>query len=73
MFNKVKVYAAICAVACLSVVAPEAAFATGPDYTTITAAVDWSAVSTAILAVFALVAGVMVVFKGGKMLLKAIR
>jgi hypothetical protein len=42
-------------------------------YDPIENAVDWASVSTAVIAIFALGAVVLVAFKGGKMLLKAIR
>jgi hypothetical protein len=45
------------------------AFAVGTDYSTITAAVDWSTVITGILAIAALIAAVLVVKRGAKMLL----
>lgn len=43
------------------------------DYSTITDAVDWSSVAEAVIAVFALIAVVYVAFKGGKLILKAIK
>lgn len=43
------------------------------DYSAITAAVDWSDVTTAVGVVFAAIAGVYVFFKGGKKLLSAIK
>lgn len=61
-------------VATLLVIAAPAAMAqTGPDYSVLTDAVDWSTIGALILTVFAAIAGVIVVFKGGKMVLKAIR
>lgn len=42
-------------------------------YDTITAAVDWADVTTAVGVVFAAIAGVYVFFKGGKKLLSAIK
>lgn len=42
-------------------------------YDPITAAVDWSAVNGAVISVFALIAAVYVVFKGGKLILRALR
>ena len=42
-------------------------------YDTLTGAVDWSDVGAAILTVFAAIVGVLVIFKGGKMVLKAVR
>lgn len=46
--------------------------ATGTDYSVITSAVDWSSVGAAILAIAALLAGVLVVKKGAKMVLSMI-
>lgn len=43
------------------------------DYSTLTGAVDWSDVGAAILTVFAAIVGVLVVFKGGKLILRAVR
>ena len=48
-------------------------FAAAPDYTTLTAAVDFSTVGTAILAISALLASVLVIYKGAKMVLRAIK
>jgi hypothetical protein len=46
--------------------------AAGVDFTSLTSAVDFSSVITAVLLVFAAIAGVGVAFKGGKMILKAL-
>lgn len=43
--------------------------ATAPDFSSITAAVDWSGVATGILAIAALLAVVLVVKKGARMVL----
>jgi hypothetical protein len=48
------------------------ASATAPDYSSITSAVDFAAVSTAIITVLAAVALVLVAYKGGKLLMKAL-
>lgn len=55
--------------------APVLAFAqtTGTDYSPITNAVDWSSVTTGVIAILALGAAVVVVFVGGKMLISAIK
>ena len=45
----------------------------GTDYSSITDAAEWGSVSTGIIAVFAAVAAVVVVFVGGKFLLRALR
>lgn len=42
-------------------------------YDPITTAVDWTAVTTAVIAVFSLIAAVLVVFRGGKLILAAVR
>lgn len=52
---------------------PAVSFAAGPDFTPITAGVDWGSVITGILAVAALAAGVYVAVRGAKMLLGMIR
>lgn len=53
---------------------PSVAFAqTAQSYTTLTAAVDWSTAITAIMAVAALLAAVLVVRKGIKFVLGMIR
>ncbi|WP_243217578.1 hypothetical protein [Methylobacter sp. S3L5C] len=49
------------------------AFAVGPDFTPLTAAVDFSTVGTAVLAIAALLALPLVIKKGAKMVLSAIR
>ena len=48
-------------------------FAAAPDFTTLTAGVDFSTVITGILAVSALLAVVLVVRKGAKLVLGAIK
>lgn len=48
------------------------AFAVGPDFSTITAAVDWSTVGVGIIAIAALKASPMVVSVGAKMVLRMI-
>ena len=52
---------------------PLLAHATGTDYTGITGAVDWTAVSTNIVTILGDGAAVIVVFLGGKLLLRAIK
>ena len=49
------------------------AFAAAPDFTALTAAVDFSTVGVAILAIAALLAVVLVIRKGAKMVLSAIK
>lgn len=53
-------------------VLPSAAFAVPPDFTTLTAAADFSTASAAILVVLAALAGVAIVWKGGRMILRAL-
>lgn len=43
------------------------------QYDTLTSAVSWTDVGAAILTVFAAIVGVIVVFKGGKMVVNAVR
>lgn len=52
---------------------PAAAQATGQDYSTLTSAVDFSTVITAIMAVAALLLAVLVVRKGVRFVLGAIK
>lgn len=49
------------------------AFATAPDYSTLVSAVDFSSVMTSALTVGALAAGVYVLFKGIKLVIRVIR
>jgi len=56
----------------LSVVAGSA-FAVGPDFSSITAAVDVSTMGTAILAISAVLALPLVIKKGAKMVLSSIK
>ena len=49
------------------------AFATGPDMSSLTTAVDFGTVSTAILSVAASLVVVYVVFKGAKLVIGAVR
>lgn len=52
---------------------PAVSFAAGPDYSTVTAAVDFGSVVTGVLAIAALAAGVYVAVKGAKMVIGMIR
>lgn len=49
------------------------AFADPPSFTTLTAAVDFSTVISSVLTVFAALAGVYIVMKGGRMILGSIK
>lgn len=66
---------ALVSAAGLAMAAPAAAQTApaGTDYSTLTSAVDWSSAITGMLAVAAVVAGVLVVRKGIKFILAAIR
>lgn len=48
------------------------AYAAGPDYATLTAAVDFSTLITALMALFVAMAGVGIVAKGGSFLVRKI-
>lgn len=54
-------------------VAPLSAFATGPDLTSLTTAVDFGTVTTALLGVAAAIIGVYIAWKGAKMVLHAVK
>lgn len=56
----------------LAFLAPQA-FAVPPDFSTLTAAVDFSTVITALLGIMASLAGVYIVMRGGSMVLQKIR
>lgn len=68
-FNRLKKYAARVAAVGVAGLVPVAASASSGPYDAITSAVDWSDVTTGIGAIAALVAAVLVVKKGAKMLL----
>ena len=48
------------------------ALAAPPDFTSLTAAVDFSTAIAAVLLVFAGIAGVAIMWKGGKLILRAL-
>ena len=50
-----------------------AAFAAGPDLTTLTSAIDFGTVTTAVLAVGASIVGVYLAWKGAKILIGAVK
>lgn len=54
-------------------VATGSAFAVGPDFTSLTSAVDFSTVGTAVLAIAALLAVPLVIRKGARMVLSALK
>lgn len=54
-------------------VAPALSFAAGPDLTTLTAAVDFGTVTTAMLGVAAALIVVYIAWKGAKMVLGAVK
>lgn len=68
-----KKLAAMVALAAAMIGVPALATPTATDYSTLTAAVDWSTAITALMAVAALVAGVLVVRKGIRFVLGALR
>lgn len=51
----------------------QSVFALPPDFTTLTAAVDFSTVITAVLGIFAALASVYIVVAGGRMILTRLR
>lgn len=65
MFNRKLLLAAV-------LLSAGSSFAVGPDFASITAAVDWSTVGLGIIAIAALKAVPMVVSVGSKMVLRAI-
>jgi uncharacterized protein HemY len=75
MFNALNTrLAALCALAVAILAGPTAALAqSNTSYSTLTSAVDWSNAITAIMAVAALLAGVLVVRKGIRFVLGMIR
>ena len=71
-FNKIA--AGAVAVAGFSGVAnAQAAGTTAPDFTTLTSSIDMSTVSTAVLAVAAVMVGVYIAIKGAKIVLRMVR
>lgn len=56
-----------------SAVVPSVALAAGPDLTTITSAVDFGTVTTALLGVGAAIIVVYIAWKGAKMVIAAVR
>lgn len=60
-------------VALAALLAVANANAAAPDFSTLTAAVDFSTVITATLGILASLAGVYIIWKGGKMILRAIK
>lgn len=60
------------ALGCLALVGSSAAFATD-DFATVIAAVDFASVTTGVLAIGALIVGVMVILMGLKFVYRALR
>jgi hypothetical protein len=60
-------------VVALTVPSASIAQSTGADYSTLTSAVDWSSAITALMAVAAVIAGVLVVRKGIRFVLGALK
>ncbi|MCX7180909.1 MAG: hypothetical protein NTX56_19790 [Proteobacteria bacterium] len=57
----------------LGLSAPKESYAAGPDLTTVTAAVDFGTVTTAVLGVAAALIVVYIAWKGAKMVIAAVR
>ncbi|EHX6292734.1 hypothetical protein K1940_004753 [Salmonella enterica subsp. enterica serovar Larochelle] len=72
MFKLISSYLMLVSAFILSFISAPA-LAAGPDFTPLTDAVDFGTVMTAILAIFALIAGLYVALAGGKKILAAIR
>ena len=53
--------------------AANSAFAVGPDFSTLTAGVDFSTVGPALLSIAVLISGVYVIWKGAKLILGAVK
>lgn len=60
-------------IAVLTAMGTASAFAVGPDFSSLTGAVDFSTVGTAVLAISALLAVPLVIRKGARMVLAAIK
>jgi hypothetical protein len=75
LFSKVKSLAAPVLVAgvALASVSAHAGDATGPDFSVLTGSIDWSGVTTGILAVAAALIVVYVAMKGSKILISMVR
>ena len=75
MFDRIRRPAVMAALTCASVIlaGPAMAQSTSTDYSTLTGAVDFDTVKTALLAVAAVVVGVYVAIKGIKFVISAIR
>jgi hypothetical protein len=54
-------------------VAASAAHAAGPDFSSLTSAVDWGTASAAVLAISAGVAGVYIIMAGAKLILGTVK
>mgnify|MGYP000350112333 CR=1 FL=1 len=52
---------------------PASAFAVGPDFSVLTTAIDLSTVAAGVLSTMAAIAGIVVVFRGGSMIISALR
>lgn len=70
-FHSVRTTAIIASGTAVATIAPTSMAQT--DYDTITGAVDWADVTTAVLAVGAAIVGVLVVIKGIKITLRMVR
>jgi len=70
--KKNKTLVAGSSVAAISMI-PMAAFALPPDFTALTGAIDLSTVGAAVLGVMASIAGIVVLVRGGQMILSALK
>lgn len=71
--QKVRFAGRVVTAALASALVAQAAFAAGPDYTTITAGIDWASVITGILAVAGLLVGLYGAVKGARILIGMVR
>ena len=69
---KSKKQAVLAALSVASVISGSA-FATGPDFSSLTNSVDWTTVTAAVLLIAAGMAGLDIVIKGAKIILRTIR
>jgi len=71
--SKVSKFLARAAVVSGGLVVAAPAFAAGPDFSALTAAIDFTSATTAILAVFGLLGTVYVAVKGGSFIMGVLR
>lgn len=73
MFSKLKQLVLAAVASAVSLFGISSANAAGPDLTTVTAAVDFGTVTTAVLGVAAALIVVYIAWKGAKMVIAAVR